>query len=120
MPSLSFGNRASPGFDALTVMLGGTHRPDWVNRPDSEIQSAIRAELAQTLDISAEPVDWKIHRWPHAIPRYGVERESAVQLLEQGYCSQPGRMLFSNWSGQVSIRGMIETLSDYGIKPCSS
>ena len=56
------------------------------------------------------PLELTIHRWPRAIPRYDARLENAWTEARRGWCSQPGRVIFGNYSGQVSLRGMIEAV----------
>jgi hypothetical protein len=52
-----------------------------------------------------------VRRWERAIPLYGDELRAARDAATAGWCSQPGRLLFGNYTGEVSIRGMIERVS---------
>jgi oxygen-dependent protoporphyrinogen oxidase len=93
---------------SFTVMMGGTAAPQWLEASDAEIQQAIKLELAQLLSIR-EPRATVIHRWPSALPQYGVYLPRVWQTARETWCAQPGRLLFGNYTGQISLRGMIET-----------
>ena len=45
-----------------------------------------------------------IHRWDRAIPVYGPRLEAAWAAARAGWCAIPGRLIFGNHSGQVSLR----------------
>jgi oxygen-dependent protoporphyrinogen oxidase len=97
---------------SLTLMLGGTVRPELLQAGDREIRDFVRDDLERLYDLApGAHLETVIHRWERAIPLYGDALGVAWQAARAGWCSQPGRMLFGNYTGQVSIRGMIETAS---------
>lgn len=93
---------------SFTVMMGGTSNPEWLTASDDEIRQTIKLELAQLLGIR-EPLSVVIHRWPAALPQYSVYLAKVWQKARETWCSQPGQMLFGNYTGQISLRGIIET-----------
>ena len=93
---------------SFTVLLGGTTQPRWVAAPDEEIAAAVRAELAELLGIGGEPLEMVVTRWPRAIPQYSTGLPELWRVARETWCAAPGRMLFGNYTGQVSLRGMIE------------
>jgi len=93
---------------SFTVMMGGTACPRWLNAPDEEIQQAIKFELYEVLGIR-EPLATVIHRWPCALPQYGIDLPNVWQSARKSWCAQPGHLLFGNYTGQISLRGMIES-----------
>ena len=95
-------------FASFTVMLGGTAHPEWLHAPDDEIRQAIKLELAALLGIR-EPCGTIIHRWPAALPQYSVNLRNVWQKARDTWCIIPGRILFGNYTGQISLRGMIES-----------
>jgi len=48
--------------------------------------------------------------WPQAIPMYDGNLMKVWDQARAGWCSQPGQILAGNYTGEVSIRGMIETM----------
>jgi oxygen-dependent protoporphyrinogen oxidase len=108
--SSSFANRVQDEgrLASFTVMLGGTAHPEWLDASDAEIQQAIKFELSALLGIRA-PHCTVIHRWPAALPQYSVDLAQVWQKARDSWCLIPGRMLFGNYTGQISLRGMIET-----------
>ena len=93
---------------SFTVMMGGTSCPGWVNASDQEIHQAIKLELHELLGIR-EPLATVIHRWPCALPQYGIDLPNVWQSVRREWCGRPGRVLFGNYTGQISLRGMIES-----------
>jgi oxygen-dependent protoporphyrinogen oxidase len=94
---------------SFTVLLGGTSQPHWVSASDEEIRQAIREELWTMLGIEGEPLELVITRWPRAIPQYSIELPKLWSAAGETWCAKPGRVLFGNYTGQVSLRGMIES-----------
>lgn len=96
-------------FASFTILLGGTSKPQWVNATDDEIKAAVSRELSALLNINGEPVDMVISRWQRAIPQYSVQLPKVWQTARETWCANSGRLLFGNYTGQVSLRGMIES-----------
>ena len=93
---------------SFTVMMGGTLQRQWLTSSDEEIRQAIKLELFEVLQIR-EPLAIKIHRWPMALPQYSPGLPLVWQTARSSWCAQPGRILFGNYTGQISLRGMIES-----------
>jgi len=108
--SSSFGGRVQDEsrLASFTVMMGGTAHPEWLAASDAEIQQAIKFELSAVLGIR-EPHCTVIHRWPAALPQYSVDLQKIWQKARDSWCVIPGRILFGNYTGQISLRGMIES-----------
>jgi protoporphyrinogen/coproporphyrinogen III oxidase len=108
--SSSFESRVTDDsrFASFTVMMGGTAHPEWLDAPDNEIRQAIKLELSTLLGIR-EPRETIIHRWPQALPQYSVDLPNVWQKARDTWCVIPGRVLFGNYTGQISLRGMIES-----------
>lgn len=94
-------------FASFTVMMGGTSRPELLTASDDEIRQTIKLELAAFLGIR-EPLATVIHRWPAALPQYSTELPEVWTCAREGWCGSPGRILTGNYTGEISMRGMIE------------
>ncbi len=117
--SPGFNNRSSdPNYDSYTVMLGGTLHPELLDLSDSEIQQIIEDEFDyffefRNADEKKTAIAWiQINRYSKAIPCYNQNLKECLVKAEQTWCSKPGRILFGNYTGQVSIRGMIESSAE--------
>lgn len=96
---------------SLTVILGGTRNPEALLCSDEEILSWIEEGLNEILGLHQGGIlESQIHRWSHAIPQYGTTLMEAWTTLKHGWCQESGRVVFGNHSGQISLRGMIESL----------
>lgn len=96
-------------YASFTILLGGSSQPHWASADEEEIKTAVREELESLLGIHDEPALLVINRWQRAIPRYSVKLPALWQLARESWCATPGHVLFGNYTGQVSLRGMIES-----------
>ena len=101
-------------FASFAVLLGGSSQPHWADAADAEIEAAVRGELEELLGVRGEPARLVISRWPRAIPQYSVALPAVWRLARETWCSAPGRLLCGNYTGQVSLRGMIEEAARLG------
>ncbi|MGK5082261.1 protoporphyrinogen oxidase [Bdellovibrionota bacterium FG-1] len=100
---------------SFTLMMGGSARPDFVSASDVEVAATVRTDLEAVLDLApGAKISPLIHKWPRAVPQYGGQLRKAWDAAQQGWCSQPGRVLFGNYTGQVSTRGLIESVENWG------
>lgn len=113
--SSSFDYRVTDGsrFASFTVMMGGTSQRHWLQASDDEIRQAIKLELSDVLGIR-EPRAALIHRWPAALPQYSSGLPTVWQRARDTWCARPGRIVFGNYTGQISLRGMIESAARLG------
>src|SRR2546423_553173 len=98
---------------SFTILFGGASQPQWVAAPDEEIERAVRSELRAVLGIRGEPLRLVVTRWRRAIPQYSTRLPRVWQSARETWCAAPGRVLFGNYTGQVSLRGMIETVLSF-------
>jgi oxygen-dependent protoporphyrinogen oxidase len=104
------GRVVDPGkTSSFTMMLGGTSRPDLIDFTDAQIEAIIEKELREILGF--EPLEIVITRWKRAIPIYNSKILSVRQAAEKSWCQEPGRVLFANYTGSVSLRGLIGAFS---------
>jgi oxygen-dependent protoporphyrinogen oxidase len=92
-----------------TIMLGGTRRADLLERDDAALVALAEREAQALLGLRGGFAASEVHRWPAAIPVYGDALARAWSAARAGWAASPGHVLFGNWTGQVSLRGMIES-----------
>lgn len=102
------GRVKNEGHQSLTVLMGGTYQPHIHEKSDDEIADIVRQNLYDILGLVGDPLYLHINRWEQAIPLYGSEILDVWAHVRQGWCATPGRILFGNYTGQVSLRGMME------------
>ena len=91
---------------SYTVMFGGTGDMPVMDLSDAELASVIEMELQSILNLSGPPLQIILQRWSAAIPVYSPSLAIAHETLKQDFCAMPGRILFGNYTGQISLRGM--------------
>jgi oxygen-dependent protoporphyrinogen oxidase len=113
-PSSGFPGRVSDEneYISCTLMFGGTAHPEHLAWDDSEVAAQVISTLRRLHGYRSDEhglCDLKIHRWGRAIPVYDTHLMAAHAHLSKSFFGRPGRVAFGNWTGQVSLRGMIET-----------
>jgi oxygen-dependent protoporphyrinogen oxidase len=98
-------------FASFTMMIGGSAKPEWAEATDEQIKLLVQQELNAIVGLRGEVAELVINRWPRAIPRYSTDLPRAWQTARETWCATPGRILFGNYTGQVSMRGMIEAVA---------
>ncbi len=101
----------SERFASFTVMLGGTSGAALLDHSDKDLRELAATEAQALLGIQSRPLGIFLNRWQRAVPIYGPELSRAWDAARAGWCSKPGRLLFGNYAGQVSIRGMVDSAS---------
>jgi oxygen-dependent protoporphyrinogen oxidase len=109
--SSSFPDRVrAPGLQSFTVMLGGTGDPSALQLSRSELTDLIDRDLKILFHLRGPVHSLEVTRWEKAIPVYSRELSEAQARLRSGFCARKGRMVFSNFSKAVSLRGLIQAL----------
>ena len=96
---------------SFTIMIGGSSKPEWATATDEQIRLLVQQELSAIVGMRGELSELIINRWPKAIPQYSIELPGLWQTARDTWCAVPGRVLFGNYTGQVSMRGMIEAVA---------
>ena len=97
-----------PEILSCTMMFGESY----LRKDDLEIRKIIQEELEQKCGLNKPIEDLFIRRWKKAIPHYNFELTQAWKIARLGWCASPGKILFSSFTGELSIRKMAETLFD--------
>jgi oxygen-dependent protoporphyrinogen oxidase len=88
--STKFDHRA-PGEDALVrVFVGGDRNEQLLDLPDDELVALVRAELADIMGVTAEPVVSRIFRWTKGNVQYDVGHLDRVSEIETMAAAIPG------------------------------
>ncbi|HEX2854117.1 MAG TPA: protoporphyrinogen oxidase [Opitutaceae bacterium] len=95
--STLFPGRAPEGHVGLTVLAGGTFRPEIPRESPDEVLEAVRDDLRDLLGIKGAPVFLRHTFWPRAIPQYHLGYERPLQVIAD--CEQAHAGLFIG--GQV-------------------
>jgi oxygen-dependent protoporphyrinogen oxidase len=113
--SSAFPGRVALGSDlvSLTVMYGGALDQAAVSESDDRVRAWIVEDLSTLLGFTGSGPESLEHvhitRWKRALPHY--TRDLRALWPELAAALPPGVAVFGNWTGQVSLRGMVESLS---------
>jgi len=90
---------------SLTLMLRGAEPPT---------RAELCAILAASFDLpEAALLEYAIAAHPRALPRYGLPLEAAWNHCRRFCAAHPGLVFFGNWTGEISLRGLIETARNF-------
>ncbi len=104
-----FDHRAPEGKALLRCFLGGTRDPDILQMFDEAILEGVRHELKAILNISAEPLFYRIHEWPDSMAQYAVGHKARVGAIEERLLDLPGIFLAGNAYSGIGISDCIRT-----------
>lgn len=82
-----------------TWIFGGTHSSEVLDKSDEEILQTIQAERARILGAQDEYSDYRIHRWPKALPHYTLTHQEVLQKLEL----PKNLYLMGNYMGAIGL-----------------
>jgi protoporphyrinogen/coproporphyrinogen III oxidase len=111
--SSSFSDRVKNASEdvSLTVLLGGSLSPKILDIDDPGVRKIIERELNSLFGFNGELLQIRIHRWPKAVPTYSPQLLGVWDQLRLDFCSELGNLVFGNYTGEVSLRGMIQSAS---------
>jgi len=103
-----FKDKAPGGGALLSVFLGGVRQPGMIDLSDSEIRRIAEEELSEMLQLETFAPDlFKIFRYRHAIPQYGLESEKKMKAIAELEKKYPGLMLAGNIRDGIGIADRI-------------
>jgi oxygen-dependent protoporphyrinogen oxidase len=103
-----FPGRAPQDHVLLRVMLGGARTPAAVDGTDDECLALARRELRTVLDITAEPRQARVFRWPTAIAQYTVGHDQRVQRARRLAAAHAGLHLCGTSYDGVSFNHAVK------------
>jgi protoporphyrinogen oxidase len=99
-----------PAVSSLTFILKPAKLPVDIESTDLDIVNACRGDADKLFREKKTPLSHSITRWEKALPLYSPRHLEIIKnldsLLKQ---SLPGIALFGNYTGQISLRGMLRT-----------
>jgi oxygen-dependent protoporphyrinogen oxidase len=99
------GHRSPDGSFLIRVMVGGARDHETPFLPDEELLTTVKAELAATMGLTAEPSFSTIIRWKEAIPLYTVGHLDRLEEAEANL--PPGVVLAGNAYRGVGINDCV-------------
>lgn len=91
--STKFDHRSPPGHKLIRCFLGGPEKEGLVDWDDEAMISMVRRELAQIMDLEAEPEMIRIFRWHKAHPQYDLGHMDRVENIRRRASLHPGLVL---------------------------
>ena len=82
----------------------------WIQAPEESIQSQVHQELQSLFGFQGEAMACTIVRHIRAIPVHNQNLKNVWDLASVGWCADVGHVLFGNYTGALSLRGMIEAM----------
>jgi protoporphyrinogen/coproporphyrinogen III oxidase len=107
-----FPHRAAEDRALLRCFLGGTRDEDVLQLPDDEVLLIVREELAQILELVAEPQFTRIYRWKGAMAQYNVGHLERMERIEKLRKHLPGIALAGNGYRGIGVPDCIRSGED--------
>jgi len=96
-----FAGRAPQGEKLIRVFFGGCLQPEILESSDDQLIQIARAELADLIGLSGQPVFSRVIRWNNAMPQYHVGHIDRLGEIERALPPSTGLHLIGN-----SFRGV--------------
>ena len=106
-----FDHRAPEGKAMLRCFLGGARDPEVLGLNDEEVVAIVRRELKEILNFTAEPLFFRVHRWPASMAQYPVGHRERVSAIEERL-GGPARTV--SWRGTLTRASASRTASAPG------
>ncbi|MGA3326856.1 MAG: protoporphyrinogen oxidase [Terriglobia bacterium] len=104
-----FDHRAPEGKAMLRCFLGGARDPDVLGLDDEAVVAGVRRELKEIMNFTAEPLFFRVHRWPASMAQYPVGHAERVSAIEERLPDVPGLYLAGNAYSGIGISDCIRT-----------
>jgi oxygen-dependent protoporphyrinogen oxidase len=98
-----FPGRAPANHVALTVLVGGTRRPEIARLPTEELLRTVTPDLRELLGVREMPVFRRHAFWPRAIPQYNLGYERHLETLATVERAHPGLRLGGQVRDGISV-----------------
>jgi oxygen-dependent protoporphyrinogen oxidase len=104
-----FDHRAPDGKAMLRCFLGGARDPEVLQLSDERVVAGVRRELKEIMNFTAEPLFFRVHRWPESMAQYPVGHRERVSAIEERLQALPGLYLAGNAYSGIGISDCIRT-----------
>jgi len=98
-----FPGRAPEGYVLLTVFVGGTRDPDFVQTDPHTLAARVLDDLRPLLGTNGEPTFRAVQVWPKAIPQYVLGYGRFKDIADQTERANPGLVLAGTYRDGVSL-----------------
>jgi oxygen-dependent protoporphyrinogen oxidase len=104
-----FDHRAPTGQALLRCFLGGARDGDVLKLSDDAVLALVQQELRAVLNLSAEPLFYRIHRWPSSMAQYNVGHAEILARIETRLKNHPTLALAGNAYSGIGISDCVRT-----------
>jgi protoporphyrinogen/coproporphyrinogen III oxidase len=98
---------ADRGVVLVKTMVGRAGDSRWEAMSDDELVAGVRDGLARMLDLTAEPVDRLVQRWPAAMPQYVVGHADRLARLDAALEGVPGLVVTGAAYRGIGLAGCV-------------
>lgn len=91
--STKWNYRTKDGYVMIRCFVGGPHGQHFLDQSDEGVIDMVRAEAADILGITAEPVLAKIYRFPKGMPQYTLGHLDRMETLDARQAADPSLAL---------------------------
>ena len=103
-----FPNRAPEGYVLLRRMVGGARASDLAMENDSRLYDIVKKEIADIMDIRAEPEFIRVYRHETAIPQYTVGHLERLRNIDTMLLNHKNLYLTGNAYRGIGVNDCIE------------
>lgn len=82
--------RAPEGQVLVRAFVGGVKNEGYAALGDKTLLTAVTEDLRDVTGLKAEPLFYRIFRWPKAMPQYTIGHQERVAAIEQRVAAHPG------------------------------
>jgi oxygen-dependent protoporphyrinogen oxidase len=101
--SSKWAGRAPAGKALIRAFVGRAGQQELLERPDDELVTIVRRELAEVLGIAAAPDLVKVFRWDGGMPQYALGHLERVEVIEDAISRLPGLAVAGNMLRGVGL-----------------
>jgi oxygen-dependent protoporphyrinogen oxidase len=91
-----FPHRTPESLAVLRCFVGGAGGDAALAESDEAILDAVRQEVREIAGVAAEPLFWRVYRWPSSMAQYTVGHEERIRELEGRLDSLDGLYIAGN------------------------
>jgi oxygen-dependent protoporphyrinogen oxidase len=102
-----FENRAPEGYVLMRSMVGGARAKGLAMLDDDKLISTVRSELADIMDLRAEPDFIRVFRWERAIPQYELGHYLKLEALDKALARHKRLYLAGNAYHGIAVNDCI-------------
>jgi len=107
--SVKYARRAPEDHALLRAFVGGSLQEELFSLDDSEMEQAVRQELATFLGIQTAPLFVHIARYPRSMPQYRVGHLRLIDAIEKQVAKYPGLALAGSAYRGVGIADCVRS-----------